>query len=376
MTSISIISINSPGELTGGGHYLRCLIKGYGAVCSKVNVFGKRGKINNFIFEKNISFNLKNKSAISDLFSRFLLCPSFILMYLFDICKVVKKSDVVAFHSSRLGVLIFLIHLIYPNKKIICHFDNVEYLLLKDKIKRPYFSTKYAVDIIDFFLIGLSEFLCCKFSSNQTFITSVDANYFSLNKSEIIPICYDKAEAFEPGINSNGYFLFTASFDFEPNVKALNELCQIAKNNKSVQFVAAGRGLSKFLNLESFNLTLYDSPTVEKMTYLFENAFAYITPVRLGSGMKTKVAEAMKHGLPIISTKESLVGYEDVTSAMYINVYDNIAELTNVFESVNNTSLVKSEIVTDFNKYYSIERVSSVLKRLLVCEKKDSCVDS
>src|SRR5690606_33287504 len=41
----------------------------------------------------------------------------------------------------------------------------------------------------------------------------------------------------------------------------------------------------------------------------------YLAPVAWGSGMKTKVAEALSYGLPVICMANAAEGYEDVLSS-------------------------------------------------------------
>lgn len=52
--------------------------------------------------------------------------------------------------------------------------------------------------------------------------------------------------------------------------------------------------------------------TVDDLTQWYLNAFLVIAPIFDGSGMKTKVAEALMYGKRIIGTPEAFSGYEDV----------------------------------------------------------------
>lgn len=359
---ISIISINSPEELTGGGHYLRCLIKGYERINSNVLVVGKDIGVSNFNFGPNVIFKLLQKNLFSDFLSRFFLNPSFLMRYFFDIKKSIADSDVIAFHSSRLGILIYLISRVYPKKKIFCHFDNVEYLLVRERLINSKFSFRYILNFFDFFLIKFSEKLCIKYSDGCSFITKSDAEYF-LEGEHIIPICYDALDSV--GYSHKDYYLFTASFDFEPNIDALREFKLIAKENPKIKFVASGRKLGQFSNDNLHNLEFIDSPSVYQMESIFSHAKGYISCVNFGSGMKTKVAEAMRYGLTVYATDNSLVGYEDVLGKPYINRYSNIEELS-VFLSLGNGDDINREyIVNDFKKYFSIERVKVELEKLI-----------
>ncbi|OCH61295.1 hypothetical protein A6D98_01685 [Aliivibrio fischeri] len=359
--NVTIISINSPQELTGGGHYLRCLLKGYSKISNNVLVIGKEINEDHFKLDSNIEFNLFNKTLFSDFCSRLLLLPSFLFVYLFNIINLVKDSDVISFHSSRLGMLVFVLSKIYPDKKILCHFDNVEFLLLKDKISKPKFSVKYFLNVVDYCLIRMSEYLCIRYSNSCSFITKLDADYFS-QSNFIIPICYDFSSDNNFDIHED-YYLFTASFDFEPNLIALNEFRNIAKNNPTIKFVVAGRKLDAHSCNDLNNLKYIDSPSVDDMDLIFKRAFGYISCVINGSGMKTKVAEAMKYGLPIYATENSLIGYECLTGKSYIYKYECANDLAGKLNT--NFHVDRKEIIDDFNAFFSIERVKSELERIL-----------
>ncbi|MEZ9340307.1 hypothetical protein AB4176_20875 [Vibrio splendidus] len=362
---VTLITINSEQELTGGGHYLRCLISGYEKVSNELTVVSKADSKANFSFQCSTLFTHLKKSFLPEIVSRLLLCPSFLLFYFPKIFKQCIQSDIIALHSSRLGILSLLLSISFPKKKIFCHFDNVEYLLLKSRITKPSFTLKYIVNILDFMLITASERLCVKFSDKCSFITISDANYFEQNDF-IIPICYEKSSS-EVSILKGEYYLFTASFDFEPNIDALNLFVETACAHPDLKFVAAGRKLKNFNYDHVSNLTLIDSPTVDRMESIFIGAKGYISCVNFGSGMKTKVAEAMKYGLPVYATDNSLVGYEEVLNKEYINNYSDLVHLSDLLKLNKDRVFDRQIIYRDFLNYYTTSRVASILKRMISC---------
>ncbi|CAH7142418.1 conserved hypothetical protein [Vibrio chagasii] len=363
---VTLITINSEQELTGGGHYLRCLINGYEKVTDELTIVSKFDNKANFSFQCNTLFTHLKKSFLPEIVSRLLLCPSFLLFYFPKIFKQCIQSDIIALHSSRLGMLSLFLSIAFPKKKIFCHFDNVEYLLLKSRVAKPSFTLKYIVNILDFILISMSEKLCVKFSDECSFITISDANYFDKNDF-IIPICYEKSTSVELSNSSGDYYLFTASFDFEPNIDALNSFVEIANSHPSLKFVAAGRNLKIFNYDHVSNLTLIDSPTVSRMEDIFINAKGYISCVNFGSGMKTKVAEAMKYGLPVYATGNSLVGYEEILHKDYINNYTDLVHLSGLLKLNDGRVFDRQAIYRDFLNYYTTSRVELVLKRMFAC---------
>ena len=50
--------------------------------------------------------------------------------------------------------------------------------------------------------------------------------------------------------------------------------------------------------------------TVDCLETWYEKADVVISPIFLGSGMKTKTAEALMYGKPILGTKEAFEGYD------------------------------------------------------------------
>lgn len=56
----------------------------------------------------------------------------------------------------------------------------------------------------------------------------------------------------------------------------------------------------------------------EVLDEYYKNADIFIAPINSGGGMKTKVAEAMMFGLPVIGTSEAFCGYDiDISSVGY-----------------------------------------------------------
>ncbi|GHW36003.1 hypothetical protein VCSRO10_1558 [Vibrio cholerae] len=134
-----------------------------------------------------------------------------------------------------------------------------------------------------------------------------------------------------------------------------------------MKFIAAGRKLNAFKFDCISNLTLIDSPSVDKMEALFVGAKGYISSVNFGSGMKTKVAEAMKYGLPVYATDNSLIGYENVLNKSYIINYKNLSHLSTLLKLNNDTIFDRELICRDFAKYYTTFRVKNELERMMEC---------
>src|SRR5690606_30150806 len=159
-----------------------------------------------------------------------------------------------------------------------------------------------------------------------SFITRKDrdvyiARYGQPAENEILPITVEAGiSATELRPAQHPRVIFTGHFGFAPNVSALQTFAQAAEQFRlsaaghGVSFAAAGAGLSK-CSIPGEYFERLESPSSAQMQAFFRSASVYLAPVAWGSGMKTKVAEALSYGLPVICMANAAEGYEDVLSS-------------------------------------------------------------
>lgn len=362
---VLIVSINDKNENTGGGIYLRTLIKLY-----------KLSGCNVDVFSKNSSDYKVKKNIFTDLLGRLFLCPSYIGFYILKILIISNKYDVIAIHSGRLGMLLKFLKIVYK-KRIIIHTDNVELSL----INQISYSGNYIKDFvikIDKFLIPISERIIFSTDSLVTFITEEDRDVFhklgyitEYDKNKIIPVLLDGNKT-RTQTRKNNSILFTGSFDFYPNQHALQRLMNVALKNEDVDFIVAGRGLASYLKANDIivpnNITTYSDISAENMHNLYAESKAFICPVYYGSGMKTKIAEALSYNLYVIADEVSCQGYskaieQKVVYTLPSDFFDNTLEnaLSDFINTILNSRMESSPSPVDvFTSQYSLE---SGLKR-------------
>ncbi|MDE4082918.1 MULTISPECIES: glycosyltransferase [Enterobacter cloacae complex] len=357
---VLLVSINSIYEQTGGGIYLRTLKSLYEMSGTKVDIFSKNSP--DYKVKKNI---------FTDLIGRILFCPSYIGAYVFNILIFSKKYDIIAFHSTRLGFLAKIIKFILKNKKIICHSDNVESLLIREVNVNTGILKKILI-IIDTFLIPFSESSSVRNCEMISFITEEDKDAtekkLKINlqkKSFIVPVLLDSSPC--PNDNSEGYLFFSGSFDFYPNQHALSRIVTLANNNKNLKFCVSGRGLDNFIKEANLtlpeNLSIYSDVSSSKMSELYRKAMLYLCPVKYGSGMKTKIAEALSYNLFVITDEDSAYGYKyaidnRVVFSVNSNLFDDVnskilQEMVEKVEQIKKNANNKPYQV--FNEYYSLK---------------------
>lgn len=147
----------------------------------------------------------------------------------------------------------------------------------------------------------------------------------SINKSEVkgflVPNGVDTSvRPFDdrPGKNKCKDIVFCGSLDYSPNRDGLawfhREIWPlIVTHNPTVRLVVVGRGVKQ----EEFG-TLRSDPTVEFVGHVDDVVPYYrrtgiaVVPLRMGSGTRLKVLEAMSLGNPIVSTRMGALGIDAV----------------------------------------------------------------
>ncbi|RZQ33480.1 hypothetical protein [Vibrio vulnificus] len=368
-SNVLLITLNSIYELTGGGIYARTILDSLISSKGSNEVFVVHKESNPiFLYECNI-FGMP-KTLSSDLISRLFLSPTFIFFYVFKIIKLIRNEniEIVFLHSSRLGVMSLFLRL-FTNVKIITCFDNNELKLCVESIMISRKVYKKIWMYFELVLIYLSEKLICKMSNNASFITKYDRQQYCLDnfkKTRVLPVSLPLSDLI---ISEKKYhFLFTGSFSFEPNIEALFRYKELAGNNPQFNFLVAGRFLNK-LNLETLpeNLFLVSDPSFEHMQKLFSQSENYISPVSHGSGMKTKLAEALSQDMKVYCSRHSAVGYDDVLeeSKSNIYVYNDFLKDFDVWLEVLKNKTNEISPRAQFIKYYTTQRTSAVLEDLM-----------
>lgn len=375
MTKVAVISPESIDDYSGGSIYLRGVIRGLKNTESNVSIYCKNGFNepvgSNKVSDENIVKYQRTK--FKDIISLLFFQMTFLSFHAFDIVRRMKKNkvDIVFIHGDKLWIMVILIAL-FLRKPVVVMSDNVEYLLGFQMLKEERSYLKKIKYLIFTLLAYLSESISLKFSSVNTFITNYDfdqaKNIYNLQSDSVIwPVTLEGREKLPIREDSESYALFTGSFRFPPNIKAAVaavELCE----SLNIKLVLAGLDACD-LPVNSNNVRLVDSPSHYEMQDIFDKALVFISPVCFGSGMKTKVAEALKCGLPLICSAHSLIGYDEIQNEGFIVNIENKNQIIKFIKLLKGNSFnqVRLDAFNAFNKNYSDQR--SQLCAELVFEK-------
>jgi sugar transferase (PEP-CTERM/EpsH1 system associated) len=138
--------------------------------------------------------------------------------------------------------------------------------------------------------------------------------------------------------------VFTGTMDFRPNIDAVTWFCQvilplIKKEVFHVHFYVVGKSPPPEVRRLGDNPAVTVTGYVEDIRPYIAQSLIYVVPMRMGSGTKLKVLEAMAIGTPVIATSAGAEGIE-VTPGEDILIADEPAAFAQqVIDLLNNAPL-------------------------------------
>ena len=149
-----------------------------------------------------------------------------------------------------------------------------------------------------------------------------------------------------------------------------NEYQELLKLLPKSKLIVAGRNPSDKMKdvCSKYNsIKLISNP--ENMHEIIARADIYICPTCVGGGLKLRVMDGLKAGLPVITHAVSARGYLDFSKAECMFVYDNkdsfMLNLEKVIAEINNGKLDSQKIKDLYNSKFSFESGVKRLKEIL-----------
>lgn len=383
---VLLVSPNGLQELSGGGLYLRSIAQSLcnSPAITELTILSKDvGRRDAFDVSGKCRAVYLRKNAWRDVLARVALCPTYLRTYRSNIAAYATNADVIMFHNSRCGGLMRHVRRKVPDSTYAILSDNVE-----AELKRQHVETNMLRKVtsgLETWIIRRTEALAPT-ADLMTFITAADRTLFTEiygapRRDGVLPIALSRGDIGAAGDvierGAPAIVLFTAHFGFAPNKKALENFAEVARRFQltsplHVEFVVAGAKAAEAAAGYP-DIRVVDSPSPDLMAATLASASAYLAPVDWGSGMKTKVAEAMSYGLPVICMPNAAVGYEAVLSDPRfrdtVRVVDGISSMVEVLHNFLQTPDLRpsrEKVLDAFDTLYSYASQTRRLENLLL----------
>lgn len=221
------------------------------------------------------------------------------------------KYAFVFFNSSLYGPIVKLCH----RKKIktIVFYHNVETNYYYDMWK----NKKTLLTFIFYKYVKNIEFKSSRYSDFRITLNSRDKNelkkQYGIASNCILPLSLDYPSRIDERTNQNvvyeNYCLFLGS-DFFANQHGVSWFIENVLPHINIKLVLVGSICNSIKAKYGLIKNLEYKGYVEDIGIWYHQAAFIVSPIFLGSGMKTKTVEALSYGKAIIGTDEAFVGID------------------------------------------------------------------
>ena len=230
----------------------------------------------------------------------------------YQILKCINKYKIkkVIINGSNLGKISLIIKKKFPFLKIITFFHNIESVFFLDLLRVKKNIKSLIIFVINYF----AEKNSTKYSDIKICLTKKDA--YDLNRiygsksNFVIPLAVnDKLKNLKifKKVNNNNFILFVGG-GFFGNLHGIEWFINKVLPKININLVVIGRELNSIKKKRIRNLKIMHN--VKNLNSWYLNARFVISPIFYGSGMKSKIAEALMYGKKIVGTDKSFLGYD------------------------------------------------------------------
>ena len=226
-----------------------------------------------------------------------------------------NKIEKVFVDGSNFGGFVKLIKKQFPDIQIYTFFHNVESKFFLDSLRQSKTPRALAVLMVNY----LAERKSVKFSDHVICINERDSqllkkvygrsatDLYAMSLEDKLPVGY----ASLPTVVNEKFALFVGGTFYANKVGIFWFVEKVAPHIKLKTYIV-GRGFEKYKKELQVNENVVVIGEVESLAQWYHDAYFVIAPIFDGSGMKTKVAEALMYGKKIIGTNEAFTGYETI----------------------------------------------------------------
>lgn len=177
-----------------------------------------------------------------------------------------------------------------------------------------------------------------------------------------------------PDFRKEKIILYMGDLSYFPNVDALfyfvnNIFPHIKEKIRDVKFWITGVSENEKIRKLHDDKNIFFKGFIPSLNELYSKAKILVVPLRLGTGIRIKILEAMARGIPVVSTKVGCEGIKGLKNKSNIIIADEPLEFTkSIVELLKNDKLAQkiSEGGIDIiKKHYSEEKLQEIVKDIL-----------
>ncbi len=297
----------------------------------------------------------------------------FNLIYVFRLLKLIKKNNVdfIIIEHSYFGFLGIILRF-FSKKKMIIRMHNIEGHRFRD-------MQKFWWGIY----LSYEKWVCKKadhlwFTANTDYhfainewkidATKCSTLFYGIDNSEI-PSYFERAACRKSLIENHALhentklFLFNGTLDYIPNTDALriiiHELLpRLAKKHVGYRIMICGNRITDEWQeeLEQYPEIIFEGFVADIATY-YKGCDCFINPVTLGSGLKTKLVEALANNIDIISVESSTLAIDAIYSDQKIKLIPDYDWDAFVLAMCQQSNLTKEKTPAAFYKAFNWQQI-------------------
>lgn len=172
-------------------------------------------------------------------------------------------------------------------------------------------------------------------------------------------------------ISSDPIFVITGDLSSMQTRKSLLPWLEVyypllKKYIPNAKLIIAGRNPSSSITKKCTLLGIELIPSPKDMNEVLKRADVYICPTSLGGGLKLRIMDGLKYGLPILTHKVSSRGYQIFIDSKYMFTYEDEESFIKACKELSsqdfNNGNIQKKYLTQFSFQSGVKRLQNILQ--------------
>lgn len=280
-----------------------------------------------------------------------------------------RRIDTVFIDGSNLGKAAKAVKNSFPHVKVFTFFHNVESVFFWGAFWQGKSLHALAVCLINYIAerksVRFSDRLICLSERDSTKLHEVYGRYATDVSAIALKDSFVETPSKRSQSPSERYALFVGGV-FYANLSGILWYARHVAPRIGVKTYVVGRGFEQYREQLEQHGNIQVIGGVDSVTPWYEQAEFVVAPIFGGSGMKTKVAEALMYGKIVVGTSEAFSGYERIINRAGV-VCQSAEDFITAIEAVmaSPSTGYDAELRDLFRRDYSCEAAKSRIESIM-----------